>query len=306
MILQPGTPAPAFTLHCTPDQTVSLTDFRGQPVILAFYPADWSPGLRRPDGALQRDPAASSASTTRRCSASRSTAPGATLRLRRTASCTFRCWPTSSPRARWRGATAPIATPGRRLRAGALRDRRRRHHPLELRLADRREPRRRRHPRGARGAAAADRPRDRGSHGHGQSRVSRLCCRRASAITSRDRRRHRSRWSSTATTSARTAARAYPIVKRVQRALGEQLRFVFRNFPLAEMHPHAARAAEAAEAAGGAGKVLGDARHALREPAAHSTTRTSCATRGRSGSTCRASSSELADAPGKPECARTS
>jgi len=43
MILQPGTLAPAFTLHCTPDQTVSLTDFRGQPLILAFYPADWSP-----------------------------------------------------------------------------------------------------------------------------------------------------------------------------------------------------------------------------------------------------------------------
>lgn len=41
--LKPGTPAPAFTLHTTPDQTVSLSDFRGQPVILAFYPADWSP-----------------------------------------------------------------------------------------------------------------------------------------------------------------------------------------------------------------------------------------------------------------------
>jgi peroxiredoxin len=41
--LAPGTPAPDFTLHTTPDQTVSLSDFRGQPVILAFYPADWSP-----------------------------------------------------------------------------------------------------------------------------------------------------------------------------------------------------------------------------------------------------------------------
>jgi len=41
--LKPGTPAPAFTLHTTPDQTVSLSDFRGQPVVLAFYPADWSP-----------------------------------------------------------------------------------------------------------------------------------------------------------------------------------------------------------------------------------------------------------------------
>jgi protein-disulfide isomerase len=43
---------------------------------------------------------------------------------------------------------------------------------------------------------------------------------------------------------------AYPIVKEVQRRLGDQLRFVFRNFPLAEMHPHAQHAAEAAEAAG--------------------------------------------------------
>jgi peroxiredoxin len=38
-----GTPAPDFTLHSTPDQAVSLSEFRGQPVILAFYPADWSP-----------------------------------------------------------------------------------------------------------------------------------------------------------------------------------------------------------------------------------------------------------------------
>jgi|SRR6476620_4377674 peroxiredoxin len=41
--LKPGTIAPDFTLRCTPDQTVSLGEFRGQPVILAFYPADWSP-----------------------------------------------------------------------------------------------------------------------------------------------------------------------------------------------------------------------------------------------------------------------
>lgn len=42
-ILQPGTKASEFTLRSTPDQTVSLTEFRGRPVILAFYPADWSP-----------------------------------------------------------------------------------------------------------------------------------------------------------------------------------------------------------------------------------------------------------------------
>src|SRR5512142_650440 len=41
--LPAGTKAPAFSLKSTPDQTVSLSDFRGRPVILAFYPADWSP-----------------------------------------------------------------------------------------------------------------------------------------------------------------------------------------------------------------------------------------------------------------------
>ncbi len=42
-ILTPKTPAPNFTLNATPDQKVSLSDFRGKPVVLAFYPADWSP-----------------------------------------------------------------------------------------------------------------------------------------------------------------------------------------------------------------------------------------------------------------------
>ena len=41
--LPAGTLAPDFTLHRTPDQTVSLREFGGRPVILAFYPADWSP-----------------------------------------------------------------------------------------------------------------------------------------------------------------------------------------------------------------------------------------------------------------------
>ena len=41
--LWPGAPAPNFALHTTPDQTVSLSELRGAPAILAFYPADWSP-----------------------------------------------------------------------------------------------------------------------------------------------------------------------------------------------------------------------------------------------------------------------
>src|SRR3979409_2621972 len=42
-ILPAGTAAPNFTLRVTPDQNLTLSDLRGKPVILAFYPADWSP-----------------------------------------------------------------------------------------------------------------------------------------------------------------------------------------------------------------------------------------------------------------------
>jgi peroxiredoxin len=42
-VLQAGAEAPNFCLKSTPDQFVSLSEWRGQPVILAFYPADWSP-----------------------------------------------------------------------------------------------------------------------------------------------------------------------------------------------------------------------------------------------------------------------
>lgn len=42
-ILHPGTRAPDFTLHVTPDQKLTLSELLGRPVILAFYPADFSP-----------------------------------------------------------------------------------------------------------------------------------------------------------------------------------------------------------------------------------------------------------------------
>lgn len=42
-LLAPGTQAPDFTLPFAPHQVLSLSELRGKPVILAFYPADWSP-----------------------------------------------------------------------------------------------------------------------------------------------------------------------------------------------------------------------------------------------------------------------
>ncbi len=42
-MLKKGETAPGFELNATPDQKINLKDFLGQNVILAFYPADWSP-----------------------------------------------------------------------------------------------------------------------------------------------------------------------------------------------------------------------------------------------------------------------
>ncbi len=64
---------------------------------------------------------------------------------------------------------------------------------------------------------------------------------------------------------------AYPILKAVQQAMGDQLRFVFRNFPISEIHPDAVHAAEFAEAAAAAGTfwlahdMLYERQHALGE-----------------------------------------
>ena len=42
-VLPAGTKAPNFNLHVTPDQMLSFDELKGRPLILAFYPADWSP-----------------------------------------------------------------------------------------------------------------------------------------------------------------------------------------------------------------------------------------------------------------------
>src|SRR5712691_2777571 len=52
--LPPGSEAPEFELRSTPDQTVSLAEFRGQPVILAFYPEDAYQVYRADEGTSER------------------------------------------------------------------------------------------------------------------------------------------------------------------------------------------------------------------------------------------------------------
>jgi protein-disulfide isomerase len=47
---------------------------------------------------------------------------------------------------------------------------------------------------------------------------------------------------------------AYPIVKEIMRQFGDKMYFLFRNFPLNDIHPRAHNAAEAAEAAASQGK----------------------------------------------------
>ena len=49
-------------------------------------------------------------------------------------------------------------------------------------------------------------------------------------------------------------AAAHVIVKEVQQTMGDNLRFVFRHFPLTQIHPHAENSAEASEAAGAQGQ----------------------------------------------------
>lgn len=42
-MLPTGIPAPDFSLYASPDQKIRLSEFRNKRIILAFYPADWSP-----------------------------------------------------------------------------------------------------------------------------------------------------------------------------------------------------------------------------------------------------------------------
>src|SRR5213594_1751956 len=106
--LPAGTQAPDFTLHSAPDQTVSLSDYRGQPVILAFYLADWSP-VCGDQMALYNEVLSDVGGYGASLLGISLDGAWCHRRLPTSASSTSPCSRTSSPRGPWRGATACTA-----------------------------------------------------------------------------------------------------------------------------------------------------------------------------------------------------
>ena len=100
----------------------------------------------------------------------------------------------------------------------------------------------------------------------------------------------RSRWSNTATSSARSARRRIRSSRASLDTFGDRLRFVFRHFPLTNSHPHAQHAAEAAEVAarGGAFWPMYDALYAERAKLSDRTILECAAAAGVSSVECRA------------------
>ena len=134
--LKAGTPAPDFTLQSAPGELTSLTDLQEKPVILAFYPADWSPvcgdqmalyNQVLPE--FERHGAVLLGISVDGVWSHRAFAENRNLR--------FPLLADFEPKgAVAREHTASTHAAGRHERAGAIRDRRGWYHPLELRFSD--------------------------------------------------------------------------------------------------------------------------------------------------------------------------
>ena len=108
LLLARGTAAPDFNLHVTPDQKLSLRDLRGRPVILDFYPADWSP-VCGDQMALCNEILSEFHKFGAELLGFRSTACAAMRRLQKTATCISPCLPILNQKARSPNPTALIA-----------------------------------------------------------------------------------------------------------------------------------------------------------------------------------------------------
>ena len=144
--LTPGTKAPDFELQSAPDQTVSLGELRGRPVILAFYPADWSP-VCGDQMALYNEMLPEFQRLDAELLGISVDGVWCHLAFAQDRKLHFPLLADFEPKGEVARAYGVYRAAGRHQRAGAVRHRRRRRHPLELRLAGRRQSRRRRDPR---------------------------------------------------------------------------------------------------------------------------------------------------------------
>jgi thiol-disulfide isomerase/thioredoxin len=108
-LLRPATKAPDFTLHVTPDQSLTLSELAGKPVVLAFYPADWSP-VCGDQMALYNEALPEFEKFGAQILGISVDGVCVTRHLRSIATSTSRCLPISSRKGRSPSAMAPIAT----------------------------------------------------------------------------------------------------------------------------------------------------------------------------------------------------
>ncbi len=256
-LLSPGTKAPDFTLRSAPDKSVTLSEFRGRPVILAFYPADWSPTcgdqLALYNEVLpefERHNAQLIAISVDGAWCHAAYAKSRNLRFPLLSDfepkgAVAKMYGTYMPSAGWSGRALFVLDGTGTIRWSYL-------SPIGV------NP-------GADGVLTALESLDvagrplgafhaPGANLAGPHAMSRLM----PPPGARDHARGPADAPATLVEygdfECPHCGTTYPVVRGLERRFGDRLRFIFRNFPLTQVHPHAEHAAEAAEAAARAGK----------------------------------------------------
>ena len=227
----------------TPDQKLSLSELRGRPVVLVFYPEDWSP-VCSDQLALYQELLPEFERFDAQLVGISVDGIWCHLAFAQAGTPLSVCSADFEPKGDGLAAVRRLSKRRRHERTSAVRDRPRRRRQLELRLAGRRQP-------GADGILRALE----------ELPSVRTQWEAALTLPVTEDRDHIQGAADAAVTLVEYGdyecpycGAAYPIVKEIQEAMGDRLRFVFRNFPITTAHPHAEQAAEAAEAADAQGR----------------------------------------------------